>query len=362
MDSIINRIKKSPALPGLILLIIAIILNIIIQSKSFFSPTNINTLLAKNMPLVLTAMAQCVVMLVGCIDLSIGYQLSLANVIAIMAPEVLGWPIWFSWLMGALAVMIASSINGLVVGYLRIPPLLATFSMGYIIRGINVIIMPKPQGTIPKAIYKLYDGKVLGMPFSLGLLIILMLIWHIIKKYPLGKHLLAVGGNERNAYASGLNISQVRLKAYMISGFIAAFAGLSLTAMAASGNPLMGDSYTLRSVAACVLGGISMSGGWGSMFGAIFGSFFLSIVQNTVFFLFSWLSATVPGFQLSSYYQNLVSDIIILVGLTAAVFTSKSNYVQVKKVIDVRPPKKNLDNDISNNAKKSMKGDGKNAK
>jgi len=351
MDTIINRIKKSPALPGLILLLISLILNIIIQGTSFFNQANINTLLAKNMPLVLTAMAQCVVMLVGCIDLSIGYQLSLANVIAIMAPEVLGWPIWVSWLAGALAVVITSSINGLVVGYFRIPPLLATFSMGHIVRGINVLIMPRPQGTIPKALYRLYDGKVLAVPFSLWLLVIIFAMWHIINKYPLGKHILAVGGNERNAYASGLDISKVRLKAYMISGIIAAVAGLSLTAMAASGNPLMGDSYTMRSVAACVLGGIAMSGGWGSMLGAIFGSFFLSIVQNTVFFLFSWLSAAVRGFQLSSYYQNLVSDIIILVGLTAAVFTSKSNYAKVKK----------LKKTVQKNTQKSMKGDGKNA-
>lgn len=333
MNDMILRMRKSPSFAGFVLLVISIALNIMAQGGSFFTSTSINTLFSKNMPLVLTAMAQCVVMLAGCIDLSIGYQLSLANVIAIMGPKELGWPVWTGWLVGAAAVLIISSINGLVVGYLRIPPLLATFSTGYIVRGINVIIMQKPQGSVPKEIYQLYDSTVLGIPFSLWLLIFVLLVWYIIKRYPIGRQIIAVGGNERNTYASGINTSLVKLKAYVISGFITAFAGLSLTAMAASGNPLMGDSYTLRSVAACILGGIILSGGWGSMIGAVFGSFFLALVQNTVFFLFSWFSASIPGFKLSSYYQNLVSDIIILIGLTATVFTSKSGREGVKKLV-----------------------------
>lgn len=333
MNTIIIKARKSPAFIGFVLLVIAIILNIFIQGGSFFESTSISTLFAKNMPLILTAMAQCVVMLVGCIDLSIGYQLSLANVIAIMAPRAWGWPLWVGWLAGAVAVIIISLINGLVIGYLRIPPLLATFSMGYVVRGINVIIMPKPQGSVPRAIYSTYDSHFLGLPFSLWVLIVMLLIWYVISKYPIGKHIMATGGDERNAYTSGINTSVVKVRAYIISGFITAVAGLTLTAMAASGNPLMGDAYTLRSVAACILGGIILSGGWGSMMGAVFGSFFLALVQNTVFFLFSWFSASIPGFSLSSFYQNLVSDIIILVGLTATVFTSKTGRANVKKLV-----------------------------
>ena len=329
----IVKMRKSPAFAGFVLLIISMALNILVQGGSFFNPTNLNTLFAKNMPLVLTAMAQCVVMLVGCIDLSIGYQLSLANVIAIMAPKALGWPLWAGWLAGVAAVLVISAVNGLVVGYLRIPPLLATFSMGYIIRGINVIIMSKPQGSVPKSIYQLYDSRLLGIPFSFWLMLVMLLIWYIIKKYPIGNYILAVGGNERNTYASGINTPMIKLKAYIISGFITAVAGLTLTAMAASGNPLMGDSYTLKSVAACILGGILISGGWGSMMGAVFGSFFLALVQNTVFFLFSWFSVSIPGFKLSSYYQNLVSDVIILVGLTTTVFTSKPQIANVLKLV-----------------------------
>ena len=133
----------------------------------------------------------------------------------------------------------------------------------------------------------------------------------------------AVGGNERNAYANGINVTATKLKMYALEGVFIGLAGFCLTAMSAAGNPIMGESYGLRSISACILGGVSLAGGWGTMACALFGSGFLVLIQNTVFQLFSLLPKLIAGFHATSYWQNLVSDSIILLGLAATVFTNK---------------------------------------
>jgi ribose/xylose/arabinose/galactoside ABC-type transport system permease subunit len=132
-----------------------------------------------------------------------------------------------------------------------------------------------------------------------------------------------VGGNERNAYANGINIVATKLKMYLLEGIYVGIAGFCLTAMTGAGNPIMGESYGLRSISACILGGVSLAGGWGTMACALYGSGFLVLIQNTVFQIFNLLPRIIPGFKATSYWQNFVSDSIILIGLAATVFTNK---------------------------------------
>lgn len=325
MKNLFGRLRQSPAFSGLFLLIIALLINMLIQGSSFFSADSSKTLLTKNLPLILAAIAQCIILLTGCIDLSLGFQMTLANVIAIMAPEALGISVAAAWVLAFAAVIAVSTINGIVVSYLRIPPLLATFSMGFILKGITVSIMSKPQGSIPKEIYKFYDGSFLFLPNVLWILVIILLAWYGFTRFPLYRYFLATGGNERNSFLSGINPQSTKVKAYAIAGIFTALSGLALTAMAGSGNPLIGEVFSLKSVAACVIGGTSLSGGWGSAFGAVSGGLFLGIVQNIVFFLFGLLTKAFPGFTFNSYYQSLTADIIVLSGLLLSVVASRKS-------------------------------------
>jgi ribose/xylose/arabinose/galactoside ABC-type transport system permease subunit len=196
--------------------------------------------------------------------------------------------------------------------------------MIYIVKGINLLIMPKPQGKIPSVIYLTYDKIFFGfIPFSALVILFAYLMWFYLRHTPTMKHVYAVGGNERNAYANGINTVVTKIKMYILEGVFIGIAGLCLTAMSAAGNPIMGESYGLRSISACILGGVSLAGGWGTMACALFGSGFLILIQNTVFQLFSLLPKIIPGFVATSYWQNLVSDSIVLVGLAATVFTNK---------------------------------------
>ena len=321
-----ERFRQSPAFTGFVLFTLVLILNIIIQGpNNFFTIKNFALLFEKNTPLILVTMAQAMLLFMGMIDISIGVQLSLANVIAIMLPQEFGVPWPIAWVIAVLGVVTIASINGFFVAYMRIPSLLSSFAMIYIIQGINVIIMSKPQGTVPAVVWKTY-GKTLFGVIPITFLIVMGIFggWLFLKRTTYMKHVFAVGGSERNAFASGINPARTKMIAFIISGFITGIAGLCLTAMSASGNPLMGEAYGLKTIVACILGGIALAGGWGTMSCALFGSGFLVLIQNSVYYLFKHLYVWIPGFQVTTYWQNLVSDGIILLGLVATIFTVQS--------------------------------------
>ena len=140
-----------------------------------------------------------------------------------------------------------------------------------------------------------------------------LLVWLYLSRTKFGRNIYAVGGNPRNAFAAGISPAKVQFQAFMIKGVITGLAGVCLTLMTASGNPLQGEAYGLRALSACIIGGLGF-GGWGSMGSAVFGAGFLVLIQNTVYYFFNLLYRMIPGFTVTSYWQNLVSDIIIFVG------------------------------------------------
>ena len=321
-----HKLQRSSAFTGLVLFLIVVLINIVVQGPfRFFTIRNIALLFAKNAPLILVTMGQLVLMLLGIIDISIGVQMAFVNVVGVMLPAYFpALPYPLAWAVAAGGAILIALAHGLIVALLRIPPLLTSFCMIYIVKGINLLIMPKPQGSVPEVVYLTYDMNLLGfLPVSFLIVVAAYLIWAYMRRTATIKHVYAVGGNERNAYANGINVVSTKLKMYLLEGVYVSIAGFCLSAMTGAGNPIMGESYGLRSISACILGGVSLAGGWGTMACALYGSGFLVLIQNIVFQLFSLLPRLFPGFKATSYWQNLVSDSIILIGLAATVFTNK---------------------------------------
>ena len=136
------------------------------------------------------------------------------------------------------------------------------------------------------------------------------------------KHVFAVGGNERNAYATGIDSTKTKVKMYALAGAFTGLAGLCYTAAYTTGNPITGEIYGLQSISACILGGIALAGGWGTMPCALFGIGFQLLVQTTVPKVFAMISK-VTGVTYNTYWHNLFSDSIILIGLVVTIFTIK---------------------------------------
>ena len=338
MNNRLTKLKKSPAFSGMILFMVALVVYFIVQyaqePSTFFTIKtyrNFASLFKSYSPLILVTMGQALLMLLGIIDISIGMQMSFANVLAVVLPTWFDIPVAAAWIIAMLATVLLSTLNGLIVSYLRIPPLLAGFAMIYVIKGINLLISPKPGGSVPSVVNKIYDSMVLGfIPFSLIILIGCYFVWMYLYRTPLLRHVYAVGGNERNAYATGINSAATKVKMYAIAGAFTGLAGLCFTAAYTTGNPITGEIYGLQSISACILGGISLAGGWGTMSCALYGIGFQLLIQTSVPKVFSMISK-ISGVTYNTYWHNLLSDSIILIGLVATIFTVKAQRTTLVK-------------------------------
>ena len=317
-----SRFSRSPAFAGFILFLFALILNIALQGPTnFFSPSGLSVLFSTNIPFLLIVIAQGILLMSGTMDISIGIQLALVNVVTIMTVQEWGVHFVVGSMFGITAALVASVVIWFMISILRLPDLLAGFAMTYIVRGVNIFIMNIPQGSIDRALFRAYNSLLLGfIPASAIALVLVLLVWSYFKRTAFGTHIYAVGANPQNAYAAGISPVRVQFQAFMIKGFITGIAGICLTLMTASGDPLTAEAWGLRSLAAAIIGGFTF-GGWGTVACAVFGAGFLIMIQNSVYFFFSLLGRLIPGLWITSFWHNFIADAIIFLGLLTTIIT-----------------------------------------
>jgi ribose transport system permease protein len=248
----------------------------------------INTAANKGALLALVAMAQTIPVLTGGIDLSVGTVFVLTNCLA--STIVVGSPLATG--LGIVGVLLAGLvcgiINGLIVVYGRLQPIIVTLATSAIYFGIALWLRPQPGGSVNPDFADLMTRSTFAVPSSLILVVaVVIFVWLPYRRSVLGRAAYAIGSSEQAAYMSGVPIMRAKVLAYALAGFLAAIAGLLLTAITYSGEAraaLSGD-YTLNSIAAVVIGGTSLFGGSGSAIGSIFGAFILRTVGDLLFVL-----------------------------------------------------------------------------
>ena len=317
MKTRFRKIILKPESSVFVIMIIMLALTARLQTN-FFEPRSIVSNINAFAPVILLAMGQAVVLIAGGLDLSSGNSMSLLLVI-LTRVMVRDQPITGLYaLLIALAAMFAMGlINGLCIGYLRLPSIIATFATSYIWLGVALFIRPTPGGQCVNWMRMFYTfNEVEGMPDfikSIGtllppafwLIIIGSALWFIVSRTRTGRHIYAVGSNRDNAYASGINTSITYIKAYMINAFFIFLCALYFAAQNQSGDARLGNPLTLRAIAAAAVGGIALSGGRGSVYFAICGALILNLVNKIIFFA-----------NISSAYQTLVSGLIVLFAIS----------------------------------------------
>jgi len=284
-----------------------IVLNAIMQ-QGFFEYSVIKSNLMTMAPLILMAVAQAVVIMSGGIDLSIGGIVTLVNVILASLMNDSAQSVVLALLVATAVGLGASALNGLLVGVLRLPAMVATFGTSAVWFGVSLMIMPQPGGYVPAMFYRMYKDSLGGfIPVALLFVIAAYGFWYFFKRRRMYTHILAVGGSEDSAAASGISVSKVRFEAYLVSGIFTALAGIVLTASTASGDPSLGTGFPLNSIAAAVVGGVAMQGGKGTFAGAAMGAVVLALITNIIFF------ANVP-----SIYQDFIKGLVIVGALILA--------------------------------------------
>lgn len=332
-----TKFKRKPEYMGTVLIVAIVILNIIMEGGSFFRTESFQTLFSTAMPLVILTMAQIFVLVSGNIDLSSGITMSLVNVFAVMMPVNHSWlPVWAAYCIGFLLAVLVGVANGVLVGFFRIPPMLTTYGMAFIVKGVNLLISDRPQGNVARELWKIYQGDVLGIPNSLFLLVVLVLVWFFLKKRPAIKNMYALGGNEKATYLTGISTVKTTIKAYTISGIFVGLAGIAWTLMLASSNPINGDIKTLQSIAAALIGGALITGGWGTLIGGALGAFFMVLVNNATSYMFTkFLPGIIPGFSVSTYYQDFAGQLITMLGIVLAITASSRAKQTIKTALNL---------------------------
>jgi ribose transport system permease protein len=318
-NSVLKRLISNPDFSRLLILILMFVLTAVLQ-RNFFAMRSIVRNIDSFMPLILMTMGQAVVIISGGLDLSVGTALSLLTCVLTSVMRE-GVPITGLY---ALAVTFAvamaiGAINGVGIGYLRIPPVIVTFATSFIWLGIALFLRPTPGGETVgwfQAFYRIRNietapaflkafGEIL--PPSLILILIGCLVWWIVSRTRTGRYIYAVGGNSQSAYETGINTAWVQMKACMINSVFIFLTALFFVGQNGSGDARMGDPLTLKAIAAAVVGGIALTGGRGSVYFALIGALIFSFVSKIIFF------ANIPN-----AYQTLFGGLIVIIAIAAS--------------------------------------------
>ena len=302
--------------------LIAVLVFFSIAAPNFLSAANL-ILMAKHVALnAFLAMGMTFVIITGGIDLSVGSIVGLCGMVAgyLVLNGIdlqFGYTVYFNVVEIVLITLLVGTaigaINGLLITRLNVAPFIATLGVLYVSRGLA--LLSSDGRTFPNLVGKpelgttgfgyLGAGKLLGLPVSIWILVVVALGAAYLARYtPLGRHIFAVGGNERAARISGVRVNMVKMFVYMFSGFCAAIVGLIISSELMASHPATGESFELNAIAAAVLGGTSMSGGRGTIGGTIVGAFVIGILSDGLVMM-----------GVSSFWQMVIKGVVIIVAV-----------------------------------------------
>ncbi len=265
--------------------------------------------------LAMAAAGQTLVILTGGFDLSAGAVVSLVNVVlASNMPDTVGGMLLWS-LVGVGIGGLIGAFNGFFVAVLRLQPIVVTLSTMFIVQGLTLLVMDKPGGMVPYGLSEALaqDAITEVLPMPLVLIGILVLLWLWLKNSRFGVAVYAVGSDMEAARAQGVRVGWVRFWVYVLAGGCYGFAGVFISAMTGSGDPLVGNPMLLQIFAAVVVGGTTLGGGRGGVVGSIFGAYILMIVVNILLVL-----------NVSAYYSTVAEGVILILAVLAGALSRRA--------------------------------------
>ena len=287
-------------------LLIAVIL-FTAKSDRFLTYDNMINVLRIASFTMICAIGECYLLISGSWDISIGAVYSLGGVIAGLAMTSMGLPIWLSTILALVAGGIIGLVNAFLVEKLEMPAFVATVGTQFIAKGLvqgitkGTPVYPLPDKFLGVGQTNLQIGS-LGIPWVLVIAIVLSIIAGLILKYTTyGRKIYAVGGNGEAARLAGIPTTKIRFSAFILCGILAALTGVLMASRLGSAQANIGNGFEMIVIAGAVIGGISMSGGAGSIFGMALGAFFMALITNGMTLI-----------KISATWQTLVTGAILI--------------------------------------------------
>src|SRR5262245_34583257 len=277
------------------------------MSPDFLTVGNVMNVMRQVSINALIAFGMTLVILLGGIDLSVGSILAVSSVLTAMLMNA-GYDPVLATLVGILAGAVMGSINGLIVAKGKVAPFIATLGMMTALRGVSLVLTNgSPITCFSSEFFAMLGGGYLAglIPVPVvWMLAMFALFWFVLTKTVFGRHVYATGGNAEAAKLSGVKTDRVQIGVYVLSGAMAAMAGVILTSRLNSAQPTAGVGYELDAIAAVVVGGTCLRGGRGWIFGTLVGALLIGVLNNGLNLM-----------GVSSFYQQVIKGAVILLAV-----------------------------------------------
>lgn len=308
MNGMIQRVTKQVDPAILIVSGVVILMSTVgcIISDDFRTARNFMNVFDNSVALGLVALGQTLVLLTGGIDLSVGGVINLTSCLTsgiINGNTMLFVPVVFGVIL--LGILIGF-LNGTMTVWLGVHPLIVTLGMSIVLQGVTFMYALAPPGAMPLFYDYVAYARIWGIPVApMVLVLIYLAVGLFLRKMRLGRYIYAVGGNPNAARLTGIMKNRVLVFVYAVSGFFAALSGLYLVSRMGIGDPKIGDNFMLQSITPVVLGGTTLAGGKGGIWGTLIGVYLLIMVRNLLNFM-----------DISSYYQWIIEGLIIIIAVS----------------------------------------------
>lgn len=291
---------------GILLILVLMVVVVSVLTPNFLTPKNLINVVRQISFIAIMAFGSTFVIITGGIDLSAGSIVGMVSVFTAAFAHPGEYPLIVPVMIGILTGLACGCVNGFLIARMDIPPFIATLGLMTSGRGVALLFSNgRPINDLSDSYLFLGAGYILGIPVPIVILIILAVVMYLLlNNTPFGRHVMAIGGNEQAARISGINVVAVKLGVYAIAGVLSAVAGILMSARISSGQPNLGVGYEMDAVASSVIGGVSLSGGIGTIWGTVCGALVIGIINNGMDLL-----------GINTYWQQIVKGMIIVVAV-----------------------------------------------
>ena len=290
---------------ALVALIVLFAVAIVCFKSNYLSYKNVMVILLSAASTGIIACGMTLLLVSGAMDLSVGSAAGLASVITCQFIRSMTMPVWIAILLGLLIVgVLGGAVNGLISVKFRVSPFVITLGINYVYKGLTQLISQGIGLTgFPDAFNVLGQGSLAGIQYPILISIVLVIIFDILlRKSRIFRKSYYVGGNEKAAEVTGINVQNVKIVNFIITGVLAAFTGVLIASRFGSASVTIGSGMEMEVITACVIGGASLSGGEGTVLGAYLGSLLLSMIVSALNML-----------GVDAYWQNVITGAILVI-------------------------------------------------
>lgn len=295
-----------------VLLVMTLVMTFI--SPVFLTRANVEAILLGLSVEATIAVGMVILLIAGGLDLSVGSTLAFTGVVSGLLLTRLGVPAWLAILVGLLAALLVGLANGLLISKMMINPFIVTLGMMITVRGLTLVLASgKAVLNLPESFTVVGQGRLFGIQYPIYIMLVLVVVFDLLMRNSrFFRQSYYIGGNEKAARLSGISVDWAKIFNYCLVAVLAGVAGIMITGRFGSSSLTVGTGVELRVITATIIGGASLSGGEGSVFGAFLGALFMGVLANALNLL-----------GVDVYWQNFVTGLILIIAVVVDVLNER---------------------------------------